>query len=72
VNSLTVEVTRNPVGHGMIATFIRDDFQATSYHVDGRRYDRLARLANSGDYAVEILDSDYGVGWTMRRKGVDR
>jgi hypothetical protein len=54
----------------MIATFIRDDFQATSYHVDGRRYDRLARLANSGDYAVEILDSDYGVGWTMRRKGM--
>jgi hypothetical protein len=28
--------------------------------------------ANSGEYAVEILDSDYGVGWTMRRKGVDR
>jgi hypothetical protein len=24
--------------------------------------------ADSGDYAVEILDSDYGVGWTMRRK----
>jgi hypothetical protein len=24
--------------------------------------------ADSGEYAVEILDSDYGVAWQMRRK----
>lgn len=31
-------------------------------------YDRFVGLANSGDYAVEIMDSDYGIAWTLRRK----
>lgn len=31
-------------------------------------YDRFVALANSGNYAVEILDSDHGVAWSLRRK----
>ncbi|MCC6457247.1 MAG: hypothetical protein IT328_19995 [Caldilineaceae bacterium] len=31
-------------------------------------YDRFARLANSGNYDVEILDVSSGVAWEMRRK----
>jgi hypothetical protein len=31
-------------------------------------YDRFTRLANSGNYAVEILGVDSGVSWEMRRK----
>lgn len=31
-------------------------------------YNRFVRLANSGNYAVEILDCDHGVAWQLRRK----
>lgn len=66
--AVTVEVTRNPVGHGMVVSFLHPH-TSTSYHVSGRRYDRLVRIANSGAVDVEILDSDSGIAWTMRRKG---
>ena len=70
--SLRVEVTRSPVGYGdFIATFFRDH-TCTAYALSPRRYDRLVELANSGQYAVEILDSDWGVAWQMRRKEATR
>lgn len=65
---LRVEVTRSPVGYGdFVASFIRNGI-ATSYSLSARRYDRLVQLANSGAYRVEILDSDWGIAWQMRRK----
>lgn len=39
-----------------------------SYDLRPEVYDRFVALANSGAYVVEILDSDYGVAWLMRRK----
>lgn len=59
---LRVEVTRRTV------TFIRPETYSTSYEPSRASYDRLAALANSGAYVVEILDSGYGVAWQMRRK----
>lgn len=38
------------------------------HEINSRRYDTLVRLANSGDYHVEIYDADYGVAWMIRRK----
>lgn len=31
-------------------------------------YNRFAALANSGNYIVEIMHSDHGVAWQLRRK----
>lgn len=65
---LRVEVTRDPCRWGCaVVTFIRER-TSTAYGCDGRRYDRLVAIANSGEYSVEILDSAYGVAWSMRRK----
>lgn len=32
-----------------------------------REYDRFVAVANTGKYAIEIMDSDFGVAWAMRR-----
>lgn len=39
-----------------------------TFDLTRRRYDRLVAIANTGKYAIEIMDSDYGVAWAMRRK----
>lgn len=37
-------------------------------YLSARQYDRFVRLANSGKYFIEIMDSDFGVAWMMRRQ----
>ncbi len=39
-----------------------------TYECTDATYDRFVRLANSGDYQVEIMDSDHGIAWQMYRK----
>lgn len=49
----------------------RGNAEPVIYELSDWQYDRFAEIANSGNYAIEIMDSDYGIAWTLRRKPVD-
>lgn len=57
---------RNP--WGFIEVTVERIRRTCTYHMTQRQYDRFVRLANSGDYHVEIMDSDHGIAWQMYRK----
>lgn len=40
----------------------------TSPRLTLHTYDRFVELANSGRYNVQIMDSDFGVAWSLSRK----
>lgn len=55
-------------GGSLIVEKVDANGRARTEYVPPRFYDIFVRLANSGNYVVEIMDSDYGVAWTLRRK----
>lgn len=63
----TYTFRRNPFYRG-VALELGDGMFAPEIELTDATYNRFVRLANSGNYAVEILDADYGVAWQMQRK----
>lgn len=53
---------------GQFNLTVTDGMLTRRYEINSRRYDLLVRLANSGNYYVEIYEADYGVAWMIRRK----
>lgn len=58
---------RNAWGHEQAVITGRATCMSNIIQLTPSTYDRFARLANSGNYIVEILDADSGVAWQMRR-----
>lgn len=48
---------------------IGEHYESATKLLSPAEYDRFVQVANTGNYAVEILCSDYGLAWEMRRKG---
>lgn len=65
----TYTFRRNPFFHGAALSIEQDGrYSASTHDLTNASYNRYVALANSGNYSVEILDSDHGVAWLMRRK----
>lgn len=63
----TYTFTESRMG-GLRMVVISDTGRSRITDLSAREYDRFVRIANSGNYAVTLEDSDYGVAWTLRRK----
>lgn len=67
MKTLIYRFTRYTFG-SMELTRMDERYNEERQRLWSREYNRFVQLANSGNYAVEILDSDFGVAWELRRK----